>query len=101
MPAKVTFSVTKGGLAGKKFIYGEKEALILGRQEECAIALPENTVSRYHCMIEVNPPEVTVRDFGSLERHLFEWEEDRTAGKRRIRGRSAGGNAYRISAESG
>ena len=66
MSAKVTFKVTKGSLCGREFCYSEKEALILGRQDDCGIVIPENTVSRYHCMIEINPPDVTVRDFGSL-----------------------------------
>lgn len=66
MPVKVKLSIIKGGLNGTEYSYSEKEALILGRQSDCSIVLPENTVSRYHCMIEVNPPNVTVRDFGSL-----------------------------------
>lgn len=66
MPAKVTMQVNKGKLAGERFVYTEKESLILGRQKDCGIALPENTISRYHCMMEITPPSVTVRDFGSL-----------------------------------
>jgi serine/threonine-protein kinase len=66
MPAKVILKVTKGELSGEEFTYSEKEQLFVGRQEDCAIVLPDKSVSRYHCMLEVTPPYVTVRDFGSL-----------------------------------
>jgi serine/threonine-protein kinase len=66
MPSKVILKVTKGELCGKEFTYSEKEQLFVGRQEDCAIVLPDKSVSRYHCMLEVTPPYVTVRDFGSL-----------------------------------
>lgn len=66
MPARVKIQVNKGKLDGKQFEYTERESLVLGRQGDCAIVFPENTVSRYHCMMEITPPTVTVRDFGSL-----------------------------------
>jgi hypothetical protein len=66
MPWKVILRVTKGELTGKEFTYSGKEQLFIGRQEDCAIVLPDKSVSRYHCMLEVTPPYVTVRDFGSL-----------------------------------
>lgn len=66
MPAKIVLTVLKGSLSGKTFSYDGKESLILGRQDECAIVLPETTVSRYHCLIDIAPPSVVVRDFGSL-----------------------------------
>ena len=66
MPSKVILKVTKGELSGKEFTYSEKEQLFVGRQEDCSIVLPDKSVSRYHCMLEVTPPYVTVRDFGSL-----------------------------------
>ena len=66
MPSKIILKITKGELAGKEFIYDDKEQLFIGRQEDCSIVLPDKSVSRYHCMLEVTPPDVTVRDFGSL-----------------------------------
>ncbi|MDD4510809.1 MAG: protein kinase [Oscillospiraceae bacterium] len=66
MPSKVILRVTKGEFTGKEFTYSGKEQLFIGRQEDCAIVLPDKSVSRYHCMLEVTPPYVTVRDFGSL-----------------------------------
>ncbi|MDP4088259.1 MAG: protein kinase [Bacillota bacterium] len=66
MPSKITIKVNKGNLAGKEFSYDSKESLILGRSSDCSIVFPESTISRYHCMLEITPPAVTVRDFGSL-----------------------------------
>ena len=66
MSGKITFEVTRGALAGQKFEYGEKTRIFIGRQEDCGIVLPENTVSRYHCVLEITPPEVKLQDFGSL-----------------------------------
>ncbi|MDR2569888.1 MAG: protein kinase [Oscillospiraceae bacterium] len=66
MPAKVILKIQKGKETGKIYTYDSREVLILGRQDDCAIILPENTVSRYHCLIEIVPPSVTVRDFGSM-----------------------------------
>jgi serine/threonine-protein kinase len=66
MPTKVTLKINKGKRTGEEFSYNQKETLILGRLNDCHIVLPENTVSRYHCLLDVAPPSVIVRDFGSL-----------------------------------
>ena len=66
MSGKIILTVKKGDMSGKTFTYEGKEALILGRLDDCAIVLPETTVSRYHCLIDIAPPSVMVRDFGSL-----------------------------------
>lgn len=66
MAGKVTFEVTRGALTGRKFEYEGKQRIFIGRQEDCGIVVPENTVSRYHCVLEITPPEVRLQDFGSL-----------------------------------
>jgi len=66
MPVKVILKITKGKNLGKEFIYDEKECIILGRHKDCHITFPEGTVSRYHCLLDIAPPYVMVRDFGSL-----------------------------------
>jgi serine/threonine-protein kinase len=66
MPAKVLLTIQKGGAAGQTFTFEGKENLIIGRKEDSSIVLPEFTVSRYHCLIDIVPPSVMVRDFGSL-----------------------------------
>jgi serine/threonine-protein kinase len=66
MPIQVTFTVTKGGLKSRQYQYSQHTTLIIGRQKDCAIAMPETTVSRYHCLLDIAPPSVILRDFGSL-----------------------------------
>ena len=65
MPASVTLNITKGENAGESYLYTEKASLILGRDEDCGIVLKDETVSRYHCMVEILPPAANFRDFGS------------------------------------
>ncbi len=66
MAGKVTITVIKGKTRGASYSYAHKELLIAGRKADCAIVLKDPAVSRYHCMLDVNPPSVIVRDFGSL-----------------------------------
>lgn len=66
MPVQITLTVSKGHANQKTFLYDQKESLILGRQNDCSIKFTENTVSRYHCLMDIAPPSVMVRDFGSL-----------------------------------
>lgn len=43
------------------------ETLLLGRRKDCQICLPEDAfISRHHLLLEVNPPEIRLRDLGSL-----------------------------------
>lgn len=66
MPTKVKLIITHGINDGKEYVFDRKEALILGRNPDSSIVLPEKTVSRYHCLLDINPPSIMVRDFGSL-----------------------------------
>lgn len=69
MPAKVTLKIVDGGLQGREFDFSERTTCIIGRHKECFPQLPDdeqhNTVSRRHCLLDINPPDIRVRDFGS------------------------------------
>jgi serine/threonine-protein kinase len=65
MPVKVELRVTKGAKKSKVYAYSGKESLVIGRSGDCAIVLPESTVSRYHCLLDIAPPSIIARDFGS------------------------------------
>jgi pSer/pThr/pTyr-binding forkhead associated (FHA) protein len=65
MPGKITITVKRGLHQGKTFSYSAKESLCSGQKKSCSICFPERTVSRYHCLIDIAPPMVMVRDFGS------------------------------------
>jgi serine/threonine-protein kinase len=70
MPAKVTLRVTQGKLAGADFQFDERTTCIIGRADDCSPRVPNDTahktISRHHCLLDINPPDVRIRDFGSL-----------------------------------
>jgi len=45
-------------------------ACIVGRHTECQLRVPDDdahrVIGRTHCLLDINPPDVRVRDFGSL-----------------------------------
>jgi eukaryotic-like serine/threonine-protein kinase len=69
MQATVTLRVTRGALRGTGFAYGERTTCILGRASDCSPRLPDDvdhrTISRHHCLLDINPPDIRIRDFGS------------------------------------
>ena len=68
MPAKVTLEATAGPLSGRQFEFDEPDLFIVGRAKDCHAVLPDGDTkaSRHHCIIEIRPPRVSVRDLGSL-----------------------------------
>ncbi|MDI7277568.1 MAG: FHA domain-containing serine/threonine-protein kinase [Anaerolineae bacterium] len=67
MPGKVTLTVVEGAQRGKEFAFSEHDTFLFGRMEDCHVGLPEDRfVSRYHFILEANPPEARIRDLGSL-----------------------------------
>ncbi|MEM1168738.1 MAG: protein kinase [Cyanobacteria bacterium P01_H01_bin.35] len=69
MSAQVKLTIIQGSLIGKEFIFQERTICIIGRHKDCNPRLPNDkkhrTISRYHCILDINPPDVRVRDFGS------------------------------------
>jgi eukaryotic-like serine/threonine-protein kinase len=70
MPAKVTLSIIAGSLKGQGFTFETRNTCIIGHANDCNPQLPDDkhhrTVSRYHCLLDINPPAIRIRDFGSL-----------------------------------
>jgi pSer/pThr/pTyr-binding forkhead associated (FHA) protein len=68
--ATVTLTVTRGPLDGRTFEFAERTSCFLGRAADCQPRLPDDDdhrkVSRHHCLIDINPPDARIRDFGSL-----------------------------------
>src|SRR5262249_33792634 len=69
MPARVTLLVTRGKLQGQEFVFPDRTTCIMGRASDCSPRLPDDddhkTISRHHCLLDVNPPDARIRDFGS------------------------------------
>jgi eukaryotic-like serine/threonine-protein kinase len=70
MPAKITLKVSQGALSGQEFVFDETSSCVIGRASDCSPKVPDDkahrTVSRHHCLLDINPPDIRVRDFGSL-----------------------------------
>ena len=67
MSAKVHIQVKSGSQDGEAFSFTEHDTFIFGRMEDCHARIAnDDLVSRHHFILEVNPPQVCLRDLGSL-----------------------------------
>lgn len=66
----IVLEVIEGPLKGLKYRYDKRDTALIGRGLECSPRLPDDydhrTISRSHCIIDIDPPKARVRDFGSL-----------------------------------
>jgi hypothetical protein len=65
----VTLSVVEGPGSGTQYRYDERATAIVGRADDCDPRIDDAgqmLVSRHHCLFDINPPDIRVRDFGSL-----------------------------------
>lgn len=70
MGATITLKVSAGSLKGAQYVIEERTTCVIGRAPDCYPCLPDDaahkTISRYHCLLDLNPPAIIIRDFGSL-----------------------------------
>lgn len=68
MPGKVTLNVIRGPFKDRVFTFEEHDAFVFGRSPDLPAGLSDDdpTISRYHFILEVNPPLARIRDLGSL-----------------------------------
>ena len=69
MSNQVIVTVTKGKLKGQQYLFDSRTSCIIGRNLDCNIKLPNDkdhsAISRYHCLLDINPPSICIRDMGS------------------------------------
>jgi pSer/pThr/pTyr-binding forkhead associated (FHA) protein len=66
MSGEIVLLVTTKNAPGQAFVFNSHETFLFGRVDDCHICLPEDQqVSRHHFLMEVNPPQVCIRDLGS------------------------------------
>lgn len=67
--AAVVLSINEGNPDDQKLVFQEPGQCLVGRAEDCDLRLPSDfahsDVSRHHCLFEVDPPSIRVRDLGS------------------------------------
>lgn len=62
----VTLRVIAGPHTGRTFSFEEHETFLIGRSEDAHFCLPEDRFfSRHHCLLEIAPPQIFIRDLGS------------------------------------
>lgn len=66
MKQRVVLELQSGAMSGKKITFEERALCVLGRAQDCNLVLDDPKVSRYHCLLEISPPKIAVRDFSSL-----------------------------------
>src|SRR5690348_14188028 len=69
MTATIRLTIVEGPDEGKEFVFRTPERSVVGRAVGCYPRLPSDpfhlTVSRSHCLLQVDPPDVCVTDLGS------------------------------------
>jgi pSer/pThr/pTyr-binding forkhead associated (FHA) protein len=69
MAAEVRLMITEGLPKGNEFIFRDRTVGAIGRADDCLLRLPcdlaHRDVSRHHCLLDIDPPEIRVRDLGS------------------------------------
>ena len=69
MFVKITLTFTGGTLKGQKREFTRPGKFVIGRSSDCDLQLPTTMefmeVSRHHCVLDVDPPALQVRDLGS------------------------------------
>lgn len=69
MPASVTLTALEGALKGSIYRLQERAVLLVGKEVDCHIRLPQDdlhrTISRHHCLLDISPPLVRLRDLNS------------------------------------
>jgi len=64
---RVELEVVSGDMRGKIFEFEEPRGFIFGRAPDCdCIVDKDPTFSRHHFLLEINPPNVMLKDLGSL-----------------------------------
>jgi eukaryotic-like serine/threonine-protein kinase len=67
---RIKLTVAVGELDEKEFLFDEPSQCVIGRAFDCDIQIPADNehgfVSRHHCLLDIHPPIVRVRDLGSL-----------------------------------
>ena len=70
MSARVILKLKNGRFVGKTYEFHGSRRILVGRGEDCEIRLPNEpgflSVSRHHCLLDIDPPAIRIRDSGSF-----------------------------------
>ncbi len=66
--AKIIVRREEDDLAISMFETSESAMCVIGRATDCNVIIPkqlDSRISRHHCLLEINPPQVLIKDLGS------------------------------------
>jgi len=70
MAPRITLTIINGPAQGTEYIFDAPCEKVIGRADDCTLQLPSSLVfadvSRHHCVLQIDPPAVHVKDLGSL-----------------------------------
>jgi len=67
MTNTLILKATAGDLQGKQFSFSSPAYCVFGRSRSCTLRLPgDATVSRQHCLVEIDGEGIWIQDLGSL-----------------------------------
>ena len=66
MSAQIIVKVMSGESEGLEFELADPVVWTIGRNHDCSLRLSDPEISRRHCLLDIDPPCVRVRDLGSL-----------------------------------
>ena len=95
MSARVVLNMKSGPILPRPYLFAGPMRCIIGRSSDCPLQVPAMEVSRHHCVLEVDPPTVRVRDLGS--RNGTRVDGEMIVGSRRF----AAGEEIGVASESG
>jgi pSer/pThr/pTyr-binding forkhead associated (FHA) protein len=68
-PEKIALTVLYGNLRKTRYVFKGVSRGLVGRADDCDIQIPTQDeymdISRHHCLFEIDPPTIRVRDCGS------------------------------------
>jgi eukaryotic-like serine/threonine-protein kinase len=70
MATTVTLTITEERTPRKQVVFRKPTSCLVGRAADCDLQMPGDrehlSISRHHCLLEVDPPEVWIRDLRSM-----------------------------------
>jgi eukaryotic-like serine/threonine-protein kinase len=69
MSSQIVLKVVEGEPRGKEFSFQDHTQCTVGRSSSCLLHLPDDedrTISRRHCLLDIDPPQIQLTDLGSL-----------------------------------
>jgi pSer/pThr/pTyr-binding forkhead associated (FHA) protein len=65
MSGAVTLKIKEGRSKSKEMVFKSPARCFVGRARVCQLHFPSATVSRLHCLLDIDPPAIHIRDLGS------------------------------------